>query len=121
MMTMTMTVPYRSEGRERSPDIPDGVAFRVVQDNADGTCLVEILSDNWPPRTYKSDIWRRATEQEAEAIEQMLANQSARIRGLWYDSSYILHTDELFQLAWDNAVQAFGEERAGELLAPSEG
>lgn len=115
-----MSVPYQVEGRSRRPAVPEGVSFRVISDNGD-TAEVEILSDNWPPRTYKSDIWRRATEQEAEVIEQMLAQQSARIRGLWHDTSYILHTDELFQLAWDNAVQAFGEERAGELLAPSEG
>lgn len=116
-----MIVDWKTEGKSRRPDLPEGVSYRVVRDNGDGTVEVEILSDNWPPRTYKADIWRRATEQEAEVIEQMLANQSARIRGLWYDTSYILHTDELFQLAWDNAVQAFGEERAGELLAPSEG
>lgn len=116
-----MRVNWHTEGGLRRPDLPEHVSYRVLQDYGDGTVEVDILSDNWPPRTFKADIWRRATEQEAEAIEAMLSQQSARIRGLWYDSSYILHTDELFQLAWDNAVQAFGEGRAGELLAPSEG
>lgn len=118
---MEVTVPWLIEEGARRPDLPEGVSYALVGTSPEGNAVVRILSDNWPPRTYKADIWRRATEQEAEAIEAMLTNQSARIRGLWYDSSYILHTDELFQLAWDNAVQAFGEERAGELLAPSEG
>lgn len=118
---MEITVPLVTENGARRPDLPEGVSYALVRTTAEGEAVVRILSPNYPPRTYKADIWRRATEQEAEAIEQMLSQQSARIRGLWYDTSYILHTDELFTLAWDNAVQAFGEARAGELLAPSEG
>lgn len=113
-----MIVNWIIEGNLRRPDLPDGVDYVVTADHGD-TCEVDIVSANWPPRTYKADIWRRATDEEAEIIDAMLSAQPIRLRRLWADSEYLAHTDELWLMISSAAIQAFGETRAGELLAVS--
>jgi len=113
-----MIVEWRADGGARYPDLPEGVDFMVIADHG-STCEVEILTPNWPPRTYKADIWRRASEAEAEAIDAMLAAQPVRLRRLWEDSEYLAHTDELWSLVRSAATHAFGQTRADELLAAS--
>lgn len=116
---MIVSRNWIAENNARRPDVPDSVTFRVVRDHGD-TCEVEILSGNWPPKTLKSDIWRRATDQEAEVVDQILSSQPVRMRRMWDDSRYLGHLDELFPLVRQAAVEAFGEARADELLAPSD-
>ena len=122
-----MNVSYRVDGRTRRPDIPEDVSFRVVKDNGDGTCEVEILSKSWPPSTSKADIWRRATDAEAETIDALLRDpppdlgmSPVKLRRLWDDATSIDHTEPLFETIRAIAVQHFGEERADALLKPSE-
>ena len=122
-----MNVSYRVDGRTRRPDLPEDVSFRVVKDNGDGTCEVEILSKGWPPSTSKADIWRRATDAEAETIDALLRDpppdlgmSPVKLRRLWDDATSIDHTDPLFGTIRAIAVQHFGETRADALLKPSE-
>jgi hypothetical protein len=71
-------------------------------------------------RTYKADIWRRATDEEAEQIDALLNSQPVRLRRLWADASFLSTTDELFMLILAGAEQLFGPARAAQLLEPTE-
>ena len=122
-----MILDWKTENNSRRPDIPEDVSFRVVKDNGDGTCEVEILFKHWPPSTSKADIWRRATDEEAEVIDALLRDPPSdlgmspvKLRRLWEDATSIDHTDPLFETIRAIAVQHFGEERADALLKPSE-
>lgn len=122
----TTTVNWVNEGKSRRPDIPGGVNFERLEDHGDSV-TIRVLSDNWPPRTYKADIWHRMTDSEAEAVDQALSappGQSGvhpvKLRRLWEDSMYINHEGELFGVLMDIAKDILGEERALEVLAPSE-
>lgn len=72
-----------------------------------------------PVITYKKDIWLRATDGEAETIEQVLAQQTTRKQRIYAEAQYLDHTDPLFAELLTGFVTAFGEERAGQLLAGS--
>lgn len=72
-------------------------------------------------RTYKADIWRRATDAEAETIVAILSQQTIRKQRLFNDATVIDHADPEFAGLREGFVQAFGAGRADELLAPSEG
>lgn len=67
----------------------------------------------------KDDIWRRASDQEAEIMEQALQNQPTRLKRIYEGATYIRTDDGLFTLLKETLVQLFGETRADELLAPS--
>ena len=77
--------------------------------------------------TSKADIWRRATDAEAEVIDALLRDpppdlgmSPVKLRRLWDDATSIDHTDPLFETIRAIAVEHFGEERADALLKPSE-
>ena len=69
-------------------------------------------------RISKDAIWRRATDDEAEAMEQALAAQPIRIRRIYEGATHLQTGDELFALLEGAMVQLFGDDRARELLAP---
>lgn len=122
---MIIRVPWNidTSGRRvrREPSLPEGAILgRVIKDHGDEV-TVELHPDSaWPPRTYKSDIWRRTTDTEAEAISALIDAQPIRLQRMWQDISYLDHNDELFGFVQSELAQAVGEERAGELLAPSD-
>lgn len=70
--------------------------------------------------TYKADIWRRATDEEAETIVAVLAQQPTRKQRLFNDATVLSHADPEFAELTAGFVVAFGQDRADELLAPSE-
>lgn len=71
-----------------------------------------------PPRVvYKADIWRRASEAEAETMDAMLNSQPVRLRRMWEDAVHLQSNDELFATIEAALTSAFGSERASELLA----
>lgn len=69
--------------------------------------------------TYKKDIWVRATDAEADTIEQVLAQQSTRKQRIFADAQYLDHADPLFAELRGGFEAAFGKERASQLLAGS--
>ena len=69
---------------------------------------------------YKGDLWRRATDVEAEAIIAALDAQPKRRQRLFNDVLALRSDDELWPLLMGAATQLFGAARAAELLAPSE-
>jgi len=70
-------------------------------------------------RTYRADLWRRATEAEINTIETALASKPKKMQRLFADVQWLQHDDPLFTQLKAGFVQAFGQERADELLAPS--
>ena len=72
-----------------------------------------------PVITYKADLYRRTTEEEAEAIEMALAAAPVRQRRLFESALHLDHSDEAFAFAQEALVGMFGKKRAGELLAAS--
>lgn len=71
--------------------------------------------------TYKSDIWQRCTDAEAETLDGQLEQAPAKQRRMWNDAITIEHSSEYFSLLRDNMIEEFGEERTDEILAPSNG
>lgn len=69
--------------------------------------------------TAKADIWRRATDAEAETIVEVLGRQTVRKQRLFADAQYIDHSDPLFADLLAGFVAAFGQTRTDEILASS--
>ena len=118
-------------GNDPSLASPPGMTFCAVDELPDPSVVLGkvidlatgVLTDRViPPRPViisKADIWRRATDAEAEAIDAYLEAQPVRIRNLFRDAEYLSSDDALFPNLVDAFVSAFGEARAAELLAPS--
>lgn len=69
--------------------------------------------------TYKADIWRRATDAEAETIVAVLGSLPIRRQRIFNDAIHLDHADADFPDLMAGFVQAFGQARATVLLAPS--
>lgn len=72
-----------------------------------------------PVITYKADIWRRATDKEAEALDALLKAQPVRQQRIFADATVIDHADPLAETLRAAIVKAFDEKTADRLLAPS--
>jgi hypothetical protein len=72
-----------------------------------------------PARTYKADVWRRATDAEADVIIAALAQQTRRQQRIFNDAQYLDQSDPMFATLKAQFVGAFGQARADQLLAPS--
>lgn len=70
-------------------------------------------------RIAKDAIWRRASDEEAETMEALLAAQPVRIRRIYEGATHIQSGDELFGLLEAGMKALFGDERAAQLLAPA--
>lgn len=71
-------------------------------------------------RISKDMIWRRATDEEAEQMQAALDAQSVRLRNIYAGAAWIETTDELYGVLQAALVGLFGEQRAAELLEPTE-
>lgn len=69
--------------------------------------------------TYKADIYRRATDDEAESIEMALAAAPVRQRRLFESAQFLDHSAPEFADMHEAMVGMFGAERADVLLAAS--
>lgn len=71
--------------------------------------------------TFKADIWRRATDEEAPVLVSLLEQQSLRKQMIFRDCGYLDHSDPDFLLLKAAVAQALNsEERASLILAPSD-
>lgn len=72
--------------------------------------------------TFKSDIWRRCTDAEAQMLDGALADAPATLRRLFDAVTVIEHDAPEFATLRDSiAAVVGGYTRADELLAPSAG
>jgi len=92
----------------------------------DGTKLVPAGTSSPTPggpaqvrRIYKADIWRRATEEEAAVMDNLMKAATPKWRWIWADSMYLQSDDEAFSRVESALKTAFGEKRTAELLATS--
>jgi hypothetical protein len=119
--------PDELEGYE----VPEGRVL-ITQVNEDGTqehieMDLEKAQLPWglttptvfPGITLKSDIWDRATDAEAVTIEAGMAAQSAKLRNFFASITEIHHSHQMYPFLRGLFVDAFGEARADQLLAPS--
>lgn len=72
-----------------------------------------------PVLTYKADIWRRCSEEQAEALHNLLSQRPIKEQMVFNGASVIDHADPLFQSIYDAITQAFDKATADKLLAPS--
>lgn len=72
-----------------------------------------------PVVTFKADIYRRCTDEEAEAIEMALAAAPVRQRRLFESAQFLEHTAPEFATMREAIAGMFGGARADELLAAS--
>lgn len=86
----------------------DGAAVK----GGNGTVVPEIVG-----KTYKADIWRRATDEEAATIDAQISAQPIKLRNLFRDCDHLSHADPYFSALKAGFVAAFGQKRADELLA----
>lgn len=68
----------------------------------------------------KLDYFSRMTDAEADTFQEMAATRPYRERAMLDAATQFETTHELWPLLLAMNVQAFGEARAAELLAPSE-
>lgn len=72
-----------------------------------------------PVITYPADLWRRCTEAEAGTIMDQVAKMPVRQQMIFNRATVYDHSDPDFVQLLGLMTQAFGAERAAELLAPS--
>lgn len=73
-----------------------------------------------PVITYKADVWRRSSAEQAAAIDTELTKLDVRMRRLWDDAQYLDHSTEEFLLLRTTMIGAFGQAEADRILAPSD-
>lgn len=69
--------------------------------------------------TYKTDIWTRCTEDEAEILDARLEQAPARERRMWADSLSVQHASDYYTMLREQMEAEFGVERTAAILAPS--
>lgn len=74
-----------------------------------------------PYRIAKADIWRRATDAEAEAMDAALSAAPVRLRRA-YDAAQFIASDDIWFAELEAGIAAaVGPARVAELLARSDG
>jgi hypothetical protein len=69
---------------------------------------------------YPVHLWERMTQEEADAVGAVMAQQDFRTRQIFASASSYRSDHELWPLLHQIATQLFGTERAAVILAPSE-
>ncbi len=66
------------------------------------------------------DLWSRMTNDEADQVGAAMDGQPFRVRKIFESASTFRSDHELWQLLVQIATTLFGEERAAQILAPSQ-
>lgn len=72
------------------------------------------------PFVYQVDFWSRMTDEEAQAVKHEMESQPFRLRRIFESAGSYREDHELWPLLSGLANALFGENRAKEILAPSE-
>lgn len=110
---MTMTPQIVTDGvlRDATPELLAELAASI----AAAPPLV------FPRITYKGDIFRRLTDAEFPIYEAIRAQFPPRLAALFDSAAYISDQDDFYPDLVAACEQAFGQERAAEVLEPSSG
>lgn len=86
-----------------------------------GPIAAYVASEEPAPVTVvaPADLWRRATDDEAERIDALKAKFPLRLRRIFEAASEYRSTDEYWPALVSAAQEEFGKARAAELLASS--
>ncbi len=119
---------------DEDPDLQPSLVVREVS-GVDGFALGWVVKEDGsygpPPEpevvlpppapliTFKADLWRRATDEEAVQMDEALHELPVRLRRMYEDSQHIGHGDEFFPALSEGLIGLFGEARASELLLAS--
>ena len=95
----------------------DGELVKITKAEADA---MAVASPELQLFTYKADIWRRATDEEAVTLDAALKAAPLRLQRLFDGATRLVHDDPDFGSLKVGIAQAVGQARADELLAPSE-
>ena len=104
---------------------PDDPLFAIVVEMAADAALETEQTMQFEPvisdvtSVMPADLWRRATDDEAEAIEAAMQSQPLRLRRIFQTATSYRSDDELWPLLLGVATELFGSERAEQLLARS--
>jgi hypothetical protein len=94
---------------------PDGkkaqLAALIEAHNPDAAPVSEV-------RVYKAPMFRKMTDAEYEAYLQIRANFPPRMQAIFDAAEYLSSDDEFWPDLVAAAEQAYGAERAAEILAP---
>lgn len=111
-------------------DAPPGATFMAVEDTQIGWLLKNGAftappEPDAPPsrplvRLPKAELWRRATNEEAEAIDNAFAAAAVRLRRIFEATQHLDTREADYPALRAVIVTALGKKRAGEILALSE-
>lgn len=74
-----------------------------------------------PVVTYKGDVWRRVTVEQANQLDTEIQKLGVRERNLWSDSLHLDHSDPFFIMLREEMLSQWGQAETDRILAPSEG
>lgn len=98
----------------------DGQLVKITQAEADAIAGPVSEPVPVPAITYKADIWRRCTDDEANLLDQALQVAPVRLRKLFEHALHVSHDDAQFAMLQQAITATLGAERAAVILAPSE-
>lgn len=94
-----------------------GIAEEELPD--DDSDLLAFLNPPPPPyRISKATPWRRMTPDEASIVTGVMNETEARVQQIYQAAAYLDSSDELWPVMWQILSDAFGSDRADQLLAP---
>jgi hypothetical protein len=79
----------------------------------------DLISPSSPTRVYKAPMFRKMTDAEYEAYLQIRAGFPPRLQAIFDAAEYLSSDDEFWPDLVAAAEQAYGPERAAEILAPT--
>lgn len=69
--------------------------------------------------TYKADVWRRSSPEQASIIDTELQKLDVQRRRLWDDAAYLDHSDSQVAFFYQMLTSTFGAAEADRIMAPS--
>lgn len=66
----------------------------------------------------KTTPWLRMTDDEADTMDAVMSQTSSRLKQVYMAATYLSSDDPLWQTLWQMLSDAFGPDRANQLLAP---
>lgn len=106
------------------PDNPDGIERKLVAEwEGEGNKITSYVEPEPAPIVIivpAVTLWERMTEKEAAQVETAMSTQPFRTRQIFMTAKTFRSDYELWPLLENLATALFGEERASQMLSPSE-